>query len=92
MQAVYLPPSLQQSVSPDLSRFGARVLEPRLLAYTADAERNTPSVQTWDTFGHRVDKLVTTEGWRALSAIGIAEGIVAIPYENGYGPDRKSVV
>lgn len=86
MQAVYLPPSLQQSVSPDLSRFGARVLEPRLLAYTADAERNTPSVQTWDTFGHRVDKLVTTEGWRALSAIGIAEGIVAIPYENEYGP------
>lgn len=86
MQAVYLPPSLQQSLSPDLSRFGARVLEPRLLAYTADAERNTPSVQTWDAFGHRVDKLVTTEGWRALSAIGIAEGIVATPYENEYGP------
>lgn len=77
---------MQKSLAPDLSGFGSRVLEPRLLALTADAERNQPQVQTWDAFGHRVDKLLTSEGWRKLSAIGIAEGIVAIPYEAEYGP------
>lgn len=82
---VYLPAALQQSLTPDLSRFGSRVLDPRVLAHLADAERNTPTVQTWDSFGHRVDNLITSEGWRSLSAMGIAEGIVAIPYENEYG-------
>lgn len=33
-----------------------------------------------------MDNLITSEGWRKLSAIGIAEGMVAIPYEGEYGP------
>ena len=33
-----------------------------------------------------MDNLITSEGWRKLSAIGIAEGMVAIPYESEYGP------
>ncbi|KAI9929955.1 hypothetical protein ASPWEDRAFT_167620 [Aspergillus wentii DTO 134E9] len=81
----YLPPSLQNTLAPDLSGFGTRVIDRRVFAHVADAERNTPYLKTWDSFGHRVDTLVTSEGWRSLSAMGIAEGIVAIPYENQYG-------
>lgn len=60
-----------------------------MLAHVADAERNPPYLRTWDSFGHRVDELVTSEGWRALSAMGIAEGMVAIPYENQFGAHSR---
>lgn len=33
----------------------------------------------------RKDEIITSEGWRRLQEIGIAEGMVAIPYENEYG-------
>ncbi|KAJ5833449.1 hypothetical protein N7474_001760 [Penicillium riverlandense] len=85
----YLPPPLQQTLKPEISSFGARVLDRRVLAHLADAERNPPYLRTWDSFGHRVDELVTSEGWRALSAIGISEGMVAIAYENRYGPHSR---
>ncbi|CAL5872054.1 uncharacterized protein PFLUO_LOCUS6311 [Penicillium psychrofluorescens] len=85
----YLPLSLQQTLKPDISSFGTRVLDRRVLAHLADAERNPPYLRTWDSFGHRVDELVTSEGWRALSAMGISEGMVAIAHENQYGPHSR---
>ncbi|KAL1625947.1 hypothetical protein SLS56_007094 [Neofusicoccum ribis] len=85
LSAAYLPADLQRTLAPDLHRFGALVLSPRVLAHTADAERNPPYVKTWDSFGRRVDQIVTSAGWRALTALGQAEGIVAIPFERAHG-------
>lgn len=51
------------------------------MAWNADAERNTPYLRTWDSWGKRIDELITSEGWRNLQALGIAEGIVAIGHE-----------
>ncbi|OJJ48327.1 hypothetical protein ASPZODRAFT_14469 [Penicilliopsis zonata CBS 506.65] len=82
----YLPTELQHTLTGDLARFGARVLEADVLRLVEDAERHPPYTKTWDSFGHRGDSLVTSEGWRGLSAIGIREGMVAIPYEKDYGP------
>ncbi|GME65251.1 hypothetical protein ASPZODRAFT_14469 [Neofusicoccum parvum] len=83
--STYLPADLQRTLAPDLHRFGALILSPRVLAHTADAERNPPYVKTWDSFGRRVDQIVTSAGWRALTALGQAEGIVAIPFERAHG-------
>ena len=81
---VYLPTHVQSTIAPDLSRLGEDVLSKKFLDWTADAERNPPYLKTWDAWGRRKDELVTSEGWRALQAIGISEGIVAIAYEADY--------
>lgn len=81
---MYLPTSLQSSLGPDLSRFGGTVLKPNIFRWLADAEVHLPTVQTWDSWGKRKDELLTSEGWRKLQEIGIAEGMVAIAYENRY--------
>ncbi|PNP76157.1 hypothetical protein FNYG_10446 [Fusarium nygamai] len=81
---LFLPKEILDDVSPDLASFGAKVLSPQVLGWVLDAERNTPYVKTLDSWGRRRDELITSEGWRNLQAFGIAEGIVAIPYENQY--------
>jgi alkylation response protein AidB-like acyl-CoA dehydrogenase len=77
-----MPDEVQQDIAPDLSQFGEKVLSPKVLTWVSDAERNTPYVKQFDCWGRRRDDLVTSEGWRQLQALGIAEGMVAIPYEN----------
>ncbi|KAI8680489.1 hypothetical protein NCS57_00330100 [Fusarium keratoplasticum] len=81
---LFLPKEVLDSVAPDLASFGAKVLSPQVLSWVLDAERNTPYVKALDSWGRRRDELITTEGWRNLQALGIAEGMVAIPYENQY--------
>ncbi len=65
---------------------GDLAISENVFTYVADAEKNLPYLKTWDTFGKRQDKLVTSEGWRRLQEIGIKEGMVAIPYEKKSGP------
>ncbi|KAK4499985.1 hypothetical protein PRZ48_008171 [Zasmidium cellare] len=81
----YLPASTQDSIKPDLQHISKLVTTPSVLAWNADAERNTPYVWTWDSWGKRIDQLVTSEGWRELQNLGISEGIVAIGHEDRYG-------
>ncbi|MCJ1305689.1 hypothetical protein MMC08_008505 [Hypocenomyce scalaris] len=82
---LHLPSTIHCQIEPDLSSFGRQVLTPEILNYVADAEKNPPFLRTWDTWGKRVDELVTSEGWRKLQDMGIAAGMVAIPYENKQG-------
>ncbi len=81
---MYLLTSLQSSLGPDLSRFGGTVLKPNIFHWLADAEVHLPTVQTWHSCGKCEDELLTSEGWRKPKEIGIAEGMVAIAYENRY--------
>jgi alkylation response protein AidB-like acyl-CoA dehydrogenase len=46
------------------------------------AEAHPPYVQHFNTFGRRIDNLITSEGWRGLQDFGIKKGMVAQPYEN----------
>lgn len=81
----YIPSLIRSLISPDLCSFGARVLHPKVLRWTADAEAHPPTVNCWDVWGRREDELVTSEGWRNLQEMGISEGIVSIAHENAYG-------
>ena len=83
---LYIPQPLHTHLLPGLQALGDKVLSKPILDLVADAERNTPYLRTWDTWGRRVDELVTSEGWRGLSALGQAEGMVSLGYENAYGP------
>ncbi|KAH8803716.1 acyl-CoA dehydrogenase/oxidase [Xylogone sp. PMI_703] len=79
---LFLPRTVLESITLDLDGFGAKVLSHKVLGWVLDAERNTPYVKAFDSWGRRRDELITTEGWRNLQALGQAEGMVAIPYEN----------
>ncbi|KAJ9612532.1 hypothetical protein H2200_004129 [Cladophialophora chaetospira] len=79
---LFVPNDVYDDIAPGLSTFGNKVLSPQVLSWVADAERNTPYVKSFDSWGRRRDELITSEGWRNLQALGIAEGMVAIPYEN----------
>ena len=81
---LFLPDQIRESIKLDMSSFGDKVLSPQVLSWVLDAERNTPYVKTFDSWGRRRDELITTEGWRQLQALGISEGMVSIPYENPY--------
>lgn len=82
----FLPADVQSRISPDLHAFGDTVLSPTTIRHMADAERNLPYVKQFDTFGRRVDTLVTSEGWRASTALSHREGLVAIGYDKTFGP------
>ncbi|KAF2168972.1 hypothetical protein M409DRAFT_65307 [Zasmidium cellare ATCC 36951] len=81
----HLPLRTQHSIKPDLQHMSKLVTTPQILAWNADAERNTPYVRTWDSWGKRIDQLITSEGWRELQNLGIREGIVAIGHEKEFG-------
>ena len=81
---MFLPNGIKSFISDDLSAFGTTVLERKVLDWTADAEAHPPRLEPWDIWGKRQDRLVTSEGWRNLQALGISEGIVAIAYEKRY--------
>ncbi|KAG5635043.1 hypothetical protein H0H81_012627 [Sphagnurus paluster] len=49
-----------------------------------------PQFTQYDQWGRRVDELETSEGWRALQAVGQQEGILSIFYERTYGEHSRS--
>ncbi|KAI9768091.1 MAG: hypothetical protein M1840_005125 [Geoglossum simile] len=77
----YLPMHILSTIHSDFSSFGDRVISRQVLAWVANAEQNPPFVQTHDAWGRRKDELVTSEGWKSLQDLGIAEGMVAAGYE-----------
>lgn len=81
---LFLPQSIRDETYPELSAFGDKVLSKPVLDLVADAEKNLPYLKTWDSWGRRRDELITSEGWRKLSDIGIEEGMVSIGYENPF--------
>lgn len=55
------------------------------LALDAAAESNPPRHVPYDAWGRRVDRIETSEAWRALDRIAAEEGLVAIAYERKHG-------
>lgn len=82
---LFLPASNLSSCLKEIKALGDKALSKYVLDLVADAEKNLPYLKTWDAWGRRQDELMTSEGWRKLSAIGVEEGMVAEGYENRLG-------
>ena len=80
--SLFTAPAVLNQATPSLTSLATRVLSPKILRHMASAEHDPPHVQHFDTFGRRVDNLITSEGWRGLQEFGIAEGMVSLPYQN----------
>ncbi|MBW3583240.1 MAG: acyl-CoA dehydrogenase family protein [Euryarchaeota archaeon] len=83
-----LPAEVQKEVEEDLVRWGDRLVE-EVVSYQEDAEANEPSLVQWDPWGRRVDRIVTSNGWRALKRVSAEEGLVALAYERNHGPASR---
>ncbi|KXS11916.1 acyl-CoA dehydrogenase/oxidase C-terminal [Gonapodya prolifera JEL478] len=78
---LYVPPEKLALVEPDLARFGGVVVSDQMLDWVQNAEDNPPTVSQFDAWGRRVDRLVTSEGWRAMRTVSAREGIIAAAYD-----------
>ncbi|KAK9479052.1 acyl-CoA dehydrogenase/oxidase C-terminal [Lipomyces japonicus] len=73
--AQYIPGDILKNVVPDLQVFGDYVVSEEIFSWVADAERNCPHIEQFDAFGNRINKLVTTNGWKKLKDIAAKEGL-----------------
>lgn len=87
----FLPTNIKDAIAEDLTRLGATVLSPKVLAWLANAEAHPPTLHSRDTFGSPRNELITSEGWRRLQAFGLQEGMVASAYEKEFGLYSRSV-
>ncbi|KAI8587868.1 hypothetical protein BDZ88DRAFT_424077 [Geranomyces variabilis] len=76
----YLPPAVLRTVEQDLYRLGHRTIT-ELQDLGDNAEAHPPTLTQYDHWCRRIDRLETSEGWRALKGISAEEGLVAIGYE-----------
>ncbi|KAG1616242.1 hypothetical protein G6F46_005583 [Rhizopus delemar] len=80
-----MPKSILDSIEPDLSRFGERVIGD-ILAMGDDVEdpNNYPRLKQYDAWCRRVDEITTAKGWKELNDVAAEEGLIAIAYERKY--------
>ena len=81
--ALYLPDPIPTIVDDSLDKFARRCVSQKTLQSVVDAELNPPRLIPFNTFGeeNRTDPLWTSEGWRALKAVGTEGGYVASGYQ-----------
>ncbi|MBC7473478.1 MAG: acyl-CoA dehydrogenase family protein [Candidatus Sericytochromatia bacterium] len=78
-----LPSDIIENIEKDLNNLGERVTTD-ILDMANDAEKNTPQLTQFDPWGNRIDKIVTSQGWKLLDQVAAQEGMIAIGYERKY--------
>ena len=76
-----LPASAHAEIEADLRRISAGHGERKVMAARADE----PRLVQFDEWGRRVDKLITSEGWRQLKGEFAREGVISIPFSRRHG-------
>ena len=83
-----LPAAVHADVEPGLGAFGERAATD-ILALGEAAEASPPRHVPYDAWGRRVDRIETSEAWRALDRVSAEEGIVATAYERAHGAHSR---
>lgn len=83
-----LPASMRAEIEPELRQLGHRVVTD-ILALGEAAEASPPRHLPYDAWGRRVDRIETSDAWRALDRIAATEGIVARAYERTHGAHSR---
>lgn len=64
-----------------LSRLGARVGSAEVQQWAEQANRNPPSLRTFDRYGHRLDEVEFHPAWHRLMALGLEAGVASIAWQ-----------
>ncbi|XP_011614079.2 acyl-CoA dehydrogenase family member 11-like [Takifugu rubripes] len=68
----------------DLCKFGERVAN-EVDEWGRECELNPPRLVHFDSWGGRVDHIVTSPAWKRMKDLSAQEGLVAIGYERSFG-------
>src|SRR5829696_933985 len=79
-----LPAGVLADVEGDYRRMGA-LAAGEWLALAEAAEAAPPRHVPYDAWGRRIDRIETSDAWRALDRVSAEEGLVAIGYERTHG-------
>ncbi|ANB14806.1 hypothetical protein AWJ20_2417 [Sugiyamaella lignohabitans] len=83
--------TLESRAVKELTELGAEVVTPQTYEWVDEAERNPPFIVEQDTFGHPINKLVTSEGWRRLKDVAAVQGVVSTAFERRYAEYSRLV-
>ena len=86
----HLPDDVFAHAAPALDRLGERAAY-ELPALAEQAERSPPRHVPFDAWGNRIDRIDIDPAFDALVRIGQEEGLVAVPYDGGYGTHGRVV-
>src|SRR5215207_5064538 len=79
------PPAVLAQAAPELSSLGD--LSGGELYRLQLADRcNEPALTQWDAWGQRVDRIELSPLWQRAAGLAAEYGLVALPYEQRYGP------
>ncbi|KAL6805186.1 hypothetical protein J3E68DRAFT_441663 [Trichoderma sp. SZMC 28012] len=83
----FLPSDVMAKASPELASLGEKMLSREFLDMHSNTESNPPYIRPLDTWGRRVDQVVTSSGWKHFRAFAQSEGLTAVPESRfpGYG-------
>uniref|UniRef100_A0AAY5KPY2 Acyl-CoA dehydrogenase family, member 11 n=1 Tax=Esox lucius TaxID=8010 RepID=A0AAY5KPY2_ESOLU len=73
-----------EAVYSDLLVFGERLVY-EVDGWGRECETTPPKLVTYDPWGCRVDRIVTSPAWQRMKDLSAQEGLVAIGYERTYG-------
>ncbi|XP_064882760.1 acyl-CoA dehydrogenase family member 11-like isoform X3 [Oncorhynchus nerka] len=73
-----------EAVYSDLRVFGERLVR-EVDGWGRECEVTPPRLVTYDPWGCRVDRIVTSPAWQRMKDLSAQEGLVAIGYERSYG-------
>lgn len=68
------------SHTPDLKAFGRRVGSAEAIAWSFEANRNTPELKTFDRYGRRIDEVAFHPSYHKLMDLGLSGGFASIPW------------
>jgi hypothetical protein len=74
-------------IEADLEHFGQRVATD-IYDLHLRLEREQPTVEQTDAWGHRVDRLRVSTAWRDMHDFAAKEGLIALAYERNFGASR----
>lgn len=78
---------MKNEVFQDLEKFGSRI-SGEIDAIGREAEEHPPSLQHFDAWGRRVDKLETSPAWKRMRNVSAEEGLVSIAFERKHSQWR----
>jgi alkylation response protein AidB-like acyl-CoA dehydrogenase len=78
------PAGVFAEIEPELDALGERAAG-EWLVLAAQAEAEPPQLVSYDAWGNRIDRIETSEAWRAFERIAARDGFVARGYERAHG-------
>ena len=108
MCAHELVDSIKRDLDADMTRLGHTLINgkyPFAIVSERESDENTPTdirplsqlmqlptLTQYNEWGHRVDRLQTSEGWREMKKFAIREGYNSIAYERKYREHSRTVM